>query len=136
MIAFKDISMISKYIKGDILEKDIFEIEKLTNLKAIFNSLRNIFTWIPGERVINPEFGSNLRNLLYEGITDFNREQIAAEIRLSVSKWEPRVQIQNIIDISDTNDIENNTVKLDILFTVPALNDNQIYKQTYIFNKN
>ena len=46
-----------------------WKIEKSVNVKAIYNSLRNIFTWIPGERILLPEFGSRLRSLLYEGIT-------------------------------------------------------------------
>ena len=46
-----------------------YKVEKSLNVKAIFNSLRNIFTWIPGERILLPEFGSRLRSLLYEGIT-------------------------------------------------------------------
>ena len=67
------------------------KLQKLVNVNAIKNSIHNIFSWTPGERILNPEFGSNLRKLLYEGITDFNQEQIIAEIRHSVSQWEPRV---------------------------------------------
>ena len=80
------------------------------NVKAVFNSLRNIFSWIPGERILNPEFGSKLRLYLYEGITPENKEQIAAEIRGVCLKWEPRV---NIVSIHPANDVrldEDNTV--------------------------
>ena len=48
------------------------KVDKLVNVNAIKNSLHNIFSWTPGERILNPEFGSKLRKLLYEGITDFN----------------------------------------------------------------
>jgi phage baseplate assembly protein W len=47
--------------------------------------LHNIFTWRPGERVLNPEFGSRLYQLLYEGIIPETEEQIVAEIRHCVS---------------------------------------------------
>ena len=67
------------------------KVDALINVEAVKNSLRQIFTWIPGERIINPEFGSNLRRLLYEGLTDYNKELIMAEIKHSVSVWEPRV---------------------------------------------
>ena len=83
---YKDISMISEH---SYTSK--YRIGKLVNVNAIKNSLHQIFTWIPGERILLPEFRSNLRKLLYEGITDFNVEHIVAAIRHSVSECEPRV---------------------------------------------
>jgi len=68
-----------------------WKVEKSVNVRAIFNSLRNIFTWHLGERILLPEFGSRLKNLLYEGITPATEEAIMAEIRSCVSEWEPRI---------------------------------------------
>ena len=103
------------------------KLQKLVNDNAIKNSIHNIFSWTPGERILNPEFGSNLRKLLYEGITDFNQEQIIAEIRHSVSQWEPRVQIDNIVKLTDVDDKENNTVHLRIIYSIPTLTTEQFY---------
>ena len=103
------------------------KLQKLVNVNAIKNSIHNIFSWTPGERILNPEFGSNLRKLLYEGITDFNQEQIIAEIRHSVSQWEPRVQIDNIVKLTDIDDKENNTVHLRIIYSIPTLTTEQFY---------
>jgi len=33
-------------------------VNNLRDITAIQNSLKNIFTWIPGERILLPEFGS------------------------------------------------------------------------------
>lgn len=119
----------SKSIKN--IEQD-FKIDKLIDLKAIYNSLHNIFTWIPGERIINPEFGSMLQKFLYEPITEDNQERIVAEIKSCVIKWEPRVIVDRIVKSTSINDIENNTVKLDIYFTVKGLNNQQfIYQYEY-----
>ena len=114
---FLDISMKAKQ------QGDNFTIDRLVNVNAIRNSLDNIFSWTPGERVLNPEFGTNLRKLLYEGITDFNVEQIVAEIKHAVAQWEPRVQVANIVDVSTTEDHENNTVHLKVIYTIPRLSD-------------
>lgn len=103
------------------------KVDKLVNVNAIKNSLHNIFSWTPGERILNPEFGSKLRKLLYEGITDFNQELIIAEIRSSVSQWEPRVRIDDIVKLTSTDDVENNTVYLRVIYSIPSLTMEQFY---------
>jgi hypothetical protein len=55
-------------INSILKDMSIYKIDHLINIYAIRNSLHNIFTWRPGERVLNPEFGSRLYQLLYEGI--------------------------------------------------------------------
>ena len=117
-----------------IKNSQLFYIDKLVNIYAVFNSIHNIFHWIPGERILNPEFGSKLYTLLYNGITSFTIEQIIAEIRHCISRWEPRVNIINIVNVSNTNDTENNTIQLDIIFSIPSLDNNQ-YKYSYTYNK-
>lgn len=124
-----------KYATTSIMQiKPMWKIDKLVNLKAIFNSLYNIFHWIPGERIINPEFGSKLYMLLYNGITVFTQEQIVSEIRNSVTIWEPRVNIVKVVNATDVNAVENNTIKIDVIFTVPSLDENQ-YIYSYIQNR-
>lgn len=106
-----------------------WKISRTEDLNAVKNSLHQIFSWIPGERILNPEFGSNLRKLLYEGITDFNVEQIMAEIRHCVTEWEPRVQIQKVVNASGIDDTEDNTVRIEVVYTVPGLTGNQLYAE-------
>lgn len=118
---FLDINMQSKQ------QGNKCTIDKLVNVNAIKNSLHNIFSWTPGERILNPEFGSKLRKLLYEGITDFNQEQIIAEIRNSVSQWELRVRIDDIVKLTSTDDVENNTVYLRVIYSIPSLTKEQFY---------
>ena len=111
-----------------------YRVDKNINVKAVQNSLHNIFTWIPGERILNPEFGSILYKYLYNGITDYNTEQIMAEIRKCISEWEPRVQLEEVRNISTIDDTENNTIHLEIIYTIPSLNNEQ-YSYTYIYHK-
>ena len=125
---YRDVSMISDKVNGN------FKISKDVNVKAVFNSLHNIFTWIPGENILFPDFGSRLRKMLYEQITDQNVEQIMAEIRGVVLKYEPRVNIIKVVNVSDINDTENNTVRLDIIFTIPSLGNEQ-YNYSYIYKR-
>ncbi len=135
LMLFKNEGAISSYNEWKETKMwNPYKLAKLVNVKAIYNSLHNIFTWNPGERILDPEFGSKLKTYLYEGITDFNVEQIIAEIRSSISKFEPRVSVQNIINATNINDIENNTIQIDIIFTVPTLSYEQ-FVYSYRYNK-
>lgn len=106
------------------------------DVRAVMTSLHNIFTWKPGERILNPEFGSKLHVLLYEGITMYNQERIAAEIRSCISRWEPRVQVLDIRLINDRDDYDDNTVHLEIIFNIPKLSNTNCFSYDLKFNTN
>lgn len=124
---YLDVSMESKYASAQpsLSNDNHWKIEKNVNVKAIFDSLRNIFTWNRGERILLPEFGSKLHTLLYEGITPVTEEAIMAEIRMCVSEWEPRVQIVSVVNASTIDDTEDNTIHIQVIFTIPSLGDEQ-----------
>lgn len=111
-----------------------YNVDKNVNVNAIKCSLNNIFMWIKGERILNPEFGNNLYQYLYSGINSYNTEQIMAELRNMVTTYEPRVSIQQVVNISDTLDHENNTIRLKIIYTIPSLNTQQ-YQYLYTYEK-
>ena len=111
-----------------------WRVSKLVNVKAVQNSLKNIFTWIPGERVLNPEFGSKLKQYLYQGIVPETSEQIVAEIKHCVSEWEPRVRVTEVVDVSTIEDHEDNTIHLEIRYIIPELSDEE-YSYSFYYNR-
>lgn len=139
-----NISAIAVCVKGGYdAARDLYEqytnpyrwrVSKLVNVKAVQSSIHHIFTWTPGERIINPEFGNRLKIYLYEGITDYNVEQIKSEIMQCVSMWEPRANIIDIIDASTVEDTEDNTVHLEIVYTIPSLSNEQ-FRYSYYYKR-
>ncbi len=125
---YRDVSMESKYIVND------YKIQKNVNVNAVLGSVKNIFTWIPGERILLPEFGSRLYSLLYEGILPETEERIAAEIRKCMTDWEPRAKIVEIRNISTVEDTEDNTIHLEIVFNIVGLDDKQ-YSYSFIYKR-
>ena len=128
---YRDLSMVSQpsgMQNGEVQ----YKVSKNVNAIAVRNAVANCFTWIPGERILLPEFGSRLYALLYEGITPDTEEQIVAEIRKCVSEWEPRAQIVEIRNASTIDDTENNTIHIEVVFTIAGLDDKQyVYSFTY-----
>ena len=106
-------------------KKAHFKLEKNINVNAIKQSIKNIFSWTPGERIINPEFGSKLRSYLYNGITTYNVDAIIAEVQKNFSDWEPRAQLVSVRNISTVSDTEDNTVQIEIIYSIPSLSPEQ-----------
>lgn len=108
--AFKDISLSFKPhpVTGDI--------PVLKNERAINKSVQNIVETIPGEKFFNPNFGSDIRGMLFE-LVDFGTSAIIEEqILTSINNYEPRV---NNVKVSvnpqpDLNNFEV-TVSYDII---------------------
>jgi len=65
-----------------------------------------------GERVLNPTFGANLRELVFEQIHETTLEEFKEIIKSRVEKQFPRVSITNII-----NDFNPDTNRINISFT-------------------
>ena len=105
------------------------EITKDYDVNAVRNSLHNIFHWTKGERIINPEFGSEIKKYLYNQIGSFTEEQIMSEIKMMVAKWEPRCIIDKINRIGDITDVENNQVGIQLIWHVPNLPLDQYFTE-------
>lgn len=103
--------------------KSSYAIDKSVNVRAVQNAIDNIFSWIPGERVLDPEFGTGIYTLLYEGITNLTEERIVADIRNSIQRCEPRVINVQVSNASSTDDTEENTIRLEIYYQIRGLED-------------
>lgn len=67
-----------------------------TDYDAIKNSINNIFTTKPGEKLLTPEFGSSLEKYLFEPVSDILGRIIGNEILNQITTFEPRVEVLNI----------------------------------------
>lgn len=105
-----------------------WRIVKKKDVDAVKGAVKNIFTWIPGERILLPEFGNTIRKYLYEGITDINSEQIVNECQMLMTKWEPRAVIDRLFKKDSVEEQENNQVSIIMIWHVAGLPDTK-YEQ-------
>ena len=106
---FKDISM---SFKRNPLNDDILVIK---NASAVARSIRNIVFTIPGEKPFEPYFGSNISQSLFEIIDNISAESIRSEIELSITKYEPRVDLKEVITKPD---YDNNGFYVTIIYKI------------------
>ena len=82
---------------------------------AIKNNLINFFLTGKGERFLNPTFGTGLRNLLFENISQQNIEAIDGEVRDSLRNYFPQVQP---VTINTVGNPDSNTVTFSMRYQI------------------
>jgi uncharacterized protein len=60
-----------------------------------------ILATYPGERAMRPEFGSRLRDFVFEPVTGQTRRAVATEVRAALERWEPRAEIDDVAVTED-----------------------------------
>ncbi len=73
-----------------------------------------------GERVFNPNFGADLRNLLFENISDTTTEDLRERIQNDINSFFPEVQVKQVIfnNIPDSNTINFTLTYQIVLFGI------------------
>lgn len=98
-----------------------------TDISGVFGSLSNLIDYRPGQRILNPEYGLDLRGLLYEPMNDKTAQSIGIELFNCIKKWEPRIIIKNINVYPDYDD---NTYYVTITMNIQNLNNSKDYEFT------
>lgn len=94
----------------------------LTNgFESIERAIRLILQTARGERVMRPQFGSDLHKLVFAennpttaGLADFY-------VRQALARWEPRIEVENVA--VSRPDAERGALVLTISYRIKATND-------------
>ena len=68
-----------------------------------------------GERVFNPNFGADLRNLLFEGIIDSTQDELLLMIQDQIGQYFPTVRIE---EIKFENQVDRNSVNFIMTYQI------------------
>lgn len=118
---FLDLEEMSNSSKNFFSNDTKVDIKSSDDESAIVNSIRNIFSTTPGERILEPGFGLNLKQWLFEPLDEFTAQEIGETIVNGIKRFEPRVEVKNVnIDIN----YEQHEYNIQLVLSVPALNIN------------
>lgn len=95
------------------------DIEASYDLDAIKNSIFNLFTTMPGEKILNPIYGLNLLQFVFTGITEENSRAMGELILRGINKFEPRITVNKIFVFPD---IDEQSYQIGLKLDVPSLN--------------
>mgnify|MGYP001288167733 FL=1 len=92
--------------------------QNLTTFDQARSNLKNLLLTKKGERVLQPNFGSGLQDLLFEPIDDEFEGKLVDTVTEAVQTWLPYINIEDIdVNMNDENK-DNNRVGVEIKFKV------------------
>ena len=98
---------------------EIKDLKTDYDLDAIKNSLFNLFTTLPGQKILNPVYGLNLMQFIFTNLSEANARLIGKVIFEGTELFEPRVNILNInVDVN----YDQNQYTINMRVNVPSLN--------------
>jgi phage baseplate assembly protein W len=106
-------------IKDELYQKpEINDFKIDYDVDAIKNSLYNLFTTTPGHKILNPDYGMDLRKYLFVPATVEVARDLREEIFRQIRVYEPRVDLKEvkIIIYEDVNEFD-----VSIFFDIPVL---------------
>ena len=82
-------------------KENIKDIQAIFDVEAIKNSIVNCFLTSPGQKILNPTFGIDLRRFLFEPDDIFTAEVISDDINRRLPRLEPRIKVTGVSVIPD-----------------------------------
>ena len=111
------------YLEGDNQTYNKRDIRISPDEEAIKNSLVNLFNTRPGQRILIPDYGTNLLGYVFEGITVINAKALGLELEQAIKRWEPRVRVLHINVLADP---DNNEFHVSVEVAIPTLSRKNI----------
>ncbi|KAA2258894.1 GPW/gp25 family protein [Solihabitans fulvus] len=87
----------------------------------LVQAMRLILSTYPGERPMRPQFGCRLRDFVFRPADEETAAELAHEVRESLLRWEPRVDVRGVRVSPDGAD--RTLLYIDIQYTPKDTND-------------
>lgn len=95
-------------------------VEMTEKNEDIERSLQILLTTTVGERVMQPKYGCNMEELLFEPLDTTTKSLIKDKIKVAILYFEPRIDVQRI-EINSQNELEGELL-IEIDYIIRATN--------------
>jgi phage baseplate assembly protein W len=116
-----DTAQFKDYAIGITLPIQISDVafnQSFTTTEQVRSNIKSLLLTKKYERVMQPDLGSGLQELLFEQNTDDFAERLESTINDTMAKWLPYVSVEEI-EIDQSNELkDSNSVNVSIKFRV------------------
>ena len=106
-------------------------VEMVENEEDIRQSLEILLSTIKGERIMRPDYGANVEDMVFEPLSVSFAKRMSDKIENAILFHEPRVKTEDVDFMQDT---ENGKIQIMIDYTIIATNSRRNF--VYPFYKN
>ncbi|GHJ37424.1 GPW/gp25 family protein [Streptomyces sp. TS71-3] len=96
-------------------------IGMVERVREIEEAIRLVLGTAPGERPMRPEFGCGIHDYVFAPGDGATAGRIAYEVRIALERWEPRIEVTDVVIAFDT--VDEGVLYIDVHYTVRSTND-------------
>ena len=89
--------------------------------REIEQAIQIILMTYPGERPMRPGFGTPMRDFVFRNADYSTAVELALAVKTSVTQWEPRVDVVDVVVSPDT--IVRNRLDVEVIYRIKHTND-------------
>jgi len=91
------VNFIGKGLAFPLRLSDRDRLSMVDNEAEIRQSIQIIIMTVPGERVMRPEFGCEIHNLIFHPANSQTANEAERYVRDALHRWEPRIDVETVI---------------------------------------
>lgn len=95
-------------------------VRLVSGVDEVDAAIRMILSTVPGERVMRPEFGCAMWELLFAPLTAGTLGLIEQTVREALERWEPRIALNSVVATAEQ---DSATVNIAIAYRIRSTND-------------
>jgi len=103
------------------------DVATVKDAVSVKRGIRNILLKAPFERLLQPEVGSGIKNILFEPMTPLTEQRLSDACRDAIDAWEKRASVINIAVIAEE---DYNRYRVAIKFSI---NNSLITEEVDVF---
>lgn len=115
--------------------KSTASVEMVSDEEDIRQSLHILLSTSLGERVMQPDYGCNLNDYVFEGLNSTTIGYIKERVANSILYYEPRIVVEQI-EVTNAGSIDNLEGRFLIAITYSIPGTNSRFNYVYDFYKN
>ena len=93
----------------------------VTDTQEVDQAIRLIIGTAYGERPMRPDFGCAIHDFVFAEANAATGARIVEEVRASIRRWEPRVELDDVLVTID--DVDRSLLYIDIRYHIKDTND-------------
>jgi phage baseplate assembly protein W len=117
-------------------DADAGTVELVSDYKDIEESLNILLSTSLGERVMQPDYGCNLTDYMFESLNSTLIGIIKHHVENSILYYEPRIVAENVeVTSTDSTDLIEGKFTITVTYSIPQTNSRFNYVYDYYLNE-